>query len=163
MCASLTWVLSSDFKEAIVSSLSLICFCSSSISFFSSAICFNKSFSFAYIKYRKSLKPLKQYVKIMIYYRRQNRRMEGGLSPITFLFFCKVIHNHLSRFNLLPMPPYIFKISQARKFISMLNSIGEVEVMVNEDALNENVISQVKSWIWCLLCDIPQFLFREKH
>lgn len=56
-----------------------------------------------------------------------------------------VIHNHLSRFNLLPMPLYIFKISQARKFISMLNSIGEVEVMVNEDALNENVISQVKS------------------
>lgn len=55
-----------------------------------------------------------------------------------------VIHNHLSRFNLLPMPLYIFKISQARKFISMLNSIGEVEVMVNEDALNENVISQVK-------------------
>lgn len=38
------------------------------------------------------------------------------------------------------MPLYIFKISQARKFIS-----GEVEVMVNEDALNENVISQVKS------------------
>lgn len=43
------------------------------------------------------------------------------------------------------MPLYIFKISQARKFISMLNSIGEVEVMVNEDALNENEISQVKS------------------
>lgn len=125
MCASLTWVLSSDFKEAIVSSLSLICFCSSSISFFSSAICFNKSFSLAYIRYITSLKPVKYMLRLW----------------------------------------YIFKISEAKVEIdihALIQFYRGGKVVVNSDVLNENVISWVKSWIWSLLGDIPQFLFRAK-